>query len=77
MYSIDEDKMEPGTKFKLKSSRGTFSFLRAVHNKTLDVVWIDCFEDETKQFRSFYPDRIKGVVKTRKRRAKVARIGSS
>lgn len=68
--------MEPGTKFKLKNTRGTYSFLRLVENKTLDVIWIDCFDDETKQFRSFYPDKIKGVVKQRKRRTKVARIGA-
>jgi hypothetical protein len=69
--------MEVGTKFKLKNTRGTYSFLRLVENKTLGVTWVDCFEDETKQFRSFYPDKIKGVIKTVKRRPKVARIGAS
>jgi hypothetical protein len=64
--------MVEGTKFKVKNLRETFTFLRYAVNATLGTDWVDCLADETKQFKSFRPDRIKGVVKPkrpRKRRA--------
>lgn len=53
----------PGMKFKIKNSRGVFIFRNVAHNTKLDISWVDAMDDYTGEFRSFYLDRIKSVVK--------------
>jgi hypothetical protein len=65
-YNYGKDKMVEGTKFKIKNKRGTYSFVQHVKNVTLDKEWIDCLDDDTKQWKSFTIDSISRIVKPRK-----------
>ena len=66
-YKIGNDVMVPGTKFKVKYSRGEFKFRCVATNTRTGKVWIDAIEVGA-AFRSFYPEMIKGVVKPKRRR---------
>ena len=65
-----KDEIGPGTPLKFKNQRGTFKFIKWVHNQDLDVQWIDCMDNTTGEFRSFYIERLKGIVKKKSRRHK-------
>ena len=71
-YTLDfgKDEIGPGTPLKFKNQRGTFKFIKWVHNQDLDVQWIDCMDNTTGEFRSFYIERLKGIVKKKSRRHK-------
>ena len=60
------DIIKPGDKIKFKNLRGNFTFHKWVHNSELDVTWIDCMDNKTGEFRSFYIERLKGVVRAKK-----------
>lgn len=62
--------IKPGDKIKIKNERGSFKFLHFVHNIEKDVQWIDCMHPDTGVFRSFYVDRLKGVVHAKRSRRK-------
>lgn len=66
-YEHNGDVMVPGTKFKVKYSRGEFKFRCLATNTRTGKVWIDAIEIGS-AFRSFYPEVIKGVVKPKRRR---------
>lgn len=66
-YEHNGDLMIPGTKFKVKYSRGEFKFRCLATNTRTGKVWIDAIEVGA-AFRSFYPEVIKGVVKPKRRR---------
>jgi hypothetical protein len=71
-YTLDfgKDEIGPGTPLKFKNQRGTFKFIKWVHNQDLDVQWIDCMDNATGEFRSFYIEKLKGIVKKKSRRHK-------
>jgi hypothetical protein len=58
--------IEPGDSLKFKDVRGSFRFIRLAHNIKKDVTWIDCYSPSTGEYRSFYVDRLKGVVHAKK-----------
>ena len=58
--------IEPGDTLKFKDVRGTFRFIQLAHNVKKDVTWIDCYSPTTGEYRSFYVDRLKGVVHAKK-----------
>jgi hypothetical protein len=58
--------IKPGDSLKFKDVRGSFRFIRLAHNIKKDVTWIDCYSPSTGEYRSFYVDRLKGVVHAKK-----------
>lgn len=58
--------IKPGDMLKFKDVRGTFRFVRLAHNIKKDVTWIDCFSPTTGEYRSFYVDRLRGIVRAKK-----------
>lgn len=62
--------IKPGDTIKIKNTRGTFKFIKWVHNSAADVTWIDCMNNLDGQFRSFYMEQLKGVVVPKKSRRK-------
>jgi hypothetical protein len=64
------DVIKPGDTIKFKNVRGQFTFLKFVHNSELDVSWIDCMDGKTKEFRSFYIEKLKTVVRPKRSRRK-------
>jgi hypothetical protein len=69
-YVFGKDTILPNMRFKIKNKRGEFKFRCVAHNAALNTTWIDCMDTDTGEWRSFYPDQIRGVVKPRKRRTK-------
>lgn len=61
----------PGTNIKIKNARGSFKFIKMVHNSNKDVTWIDCVDNSTGEFKSFYIDRLKSIIKNKRSRDKV------
>jgi hypothetical protein len=62
--------IKPGDTIKIKNERGSFKFLQFVHNIEKDVQWIDCMHPASGFFRSFYVDRLKAVIHSKKSRRK-------
>lgn len=58
--------IKPGDLIKFKDIRGTFKFVRMAHNIKKDVTWIDCMNPLTGEYRSFYIERLKGLVRAKK-----------
>ena len=65
-----KDVIKPGDRITFKGVRGEFTFLHMAHNSELDVTWIDCRNPATGEHRSFYVDRLKGLVRAKKSRRK-------
>ena len=79
-YTTPEGRtIEPGEIIKIKGEWGTkFKFIEYVR-RTDDHAkeWIDCYELEKGQlcgYRSFKPDRIKALPKTKRRRSKKSEV---
>ena len=66
------DLIKPGILIKFKGSRGQYKFRCVAHNPRLDVTWIDCIDAITHEWRSFYIDRLIGVVKPKRSRRRRA-----
>jgi len=62
--------INPGDKIKIKNERGYFTFVKWVHNADKNVSWVTCLHGETKQFRHFYLEDLKGPILEKKRRSK-------
>lgn len=64
--------IKPKTLLRIKGERGTFRYVKHVHNSKLDVTWIDTISTKTGLYRSFYLDRIRAIAtaKVSRRRAK-------
>jgi hypothetical protein len=58
--------IKPGDMLKFKDVRGTFRFIQLAHNVKKDVTWIDCYSPTTGEYRSFYVDKLKGPVYSKK-----------
>lgn len=67
---FNKDVIKPGDPVKIKNTRGKFKFLKMVHNSELDVTWIDCMDIKDGQFRSFYLENLKGVIRPKRSRRK-------
>lgn len=61
-----KDIIQPGDMLKFKDVRGSFRFIQLAHNAKLDVTWIDCYNPATGEYRSFYVDKLKGIVHAKK-----------
>lgn len=72
-YEIEhgKDTIVPGDKILFKNTRGRFKFVKLVENHSKNVVWIDCIEEKTHTFRSFYLERLKAKVKPKRPRRKI------
>lgn len=69
-YELEFNKkmVVPGTRLKLKGTRGVFIFHKLVHHSKLDKTWIDCMDDSTGEYKSFYVDKIKAIVQPKRSR---------
>ena len=65
-----KDVIKPGDKITFKGVRGQFTFILMAHNSEKDVTWIDCRNPATGEYRAFYVDRLKSVVRAKKSRRK-------
>lgn len=64
------DVIKPGDRITFKNVRGEFVFILMAHNSEKDVTWIDCKNPTTGEYRAFYVDRLKGLVRAKKSRRK-------
>lgn len=72
-FKFGKDIIKPGDNIQFKDVRGIFKFIRLAHNAVNDVTWIDCFNPTTGEYRSFYTNKLKGLVKNKvKRQSKKA-----
>ena len=62
------DTIVKGDKIAFKNTRGKFVFMKMVENRDTLVSWIDCIEEKTLNYRSFYTDKLKGKIKPRRPR---------
>jgi len=71
-YEVEylKDTIKPGDKIKFKNIRGPFTFIHMAHNSKLDVTWLDCRNNATGEYRSFYIEKLKGLVRDKKSRRK-------
>lgn len=67
-YQLGKDILKPGMKIKIKKEHGEFIFQRVVHHKEKDVMWVDCYSKSG--YRAFYVDRVKCVVKPKRKYVK-------
>ncbi len=74
-YEIDfnGDQIVPLTKIKIKNKRGEFKFRCRATNTQTGRVWIDCLDATSGEWRSFYADQIRNVVKPKRRRKRTVR----
>ena len=66
-----DDVIRPGDKIRFHRRRGVFKFRYMYHNVQKDVQWIDCIDEASGQFRSFYLDELKTVIRPKKSRRRV------
>ena len=68
----NKDTILPNELIAFKNTRGKFRFIKFVQNNETGLSWIDCIDDKTLNYRSFYADRLRGKIKPRQpRRRKV------
>lgn len=67
---FNNDLIKPGDKLKFKGVRGTFQFKWLAHNSKLDSTWIDCYDCNTRELRSFHLAKLKAVIRPKKSRRK-------
>lgn len=65
-----KDEIVPGTPLKFKYERGVFLFVKMVHHEEKNVTWIDCKDKNKGVYRSFYIEKLMGVIKPKKKRKK-------
>jgi hypothetical protein len=71
-FQFGNDLLQPGTVLRFKNTRGRFWFRFVATNVEIDKTWIDCVDVYTHEFRSFYIEKLSGVVKPKRSRRKVA-----
>lgn len=59
--------LRPGTEFSVHGVKGRCRFIRHVRNTNTETEWVEGFSTD-KQFRAFYPERIKTVHHTTRTR---------
>lgn len=65
-----QDLMKPGDIIKIKNQRHSFKFIKVCHNAEKDVTWVDVMSTKDGQFRSFYVEKIKLIVRPKRSRRK-------
>jgi hypothetical protein len=65
-----KDLIQPGDKILFRNTAGKFTFIKVVDNLQLGITWIDCFQDKTQTYRSFYVQKLKSKVKPKRPRGK-------
>jgi hypothetical protein len=68
------DVIKPGDKIRFKNRRGVFSFRDWCHNAEKDVTWINCVDDKSHQFRAFYMEELKSVIRPKRSRARKSKV---
>jgi hypothetical protein len=73
-FELDGDTILPKALIKFKNTRGSFKFRCVATNTQTGKTWIDCINADTGEWKSFYVEKLKGLVKPRRprRRRKVA-----
>lgn len=73
-FELDGDTILPKSLIKFKNTRGSFKFRCVATNTQTGKTWIDCINADTGEWKSFYVEKLKGLVKPRRpvRRRKVA-----
>ncbi|WXW92589.1 oxidoreductase [Streptomyces phage Enygma] len=73
-FELDGEVILPKALIKFKNTRGTYKFRCVATNTKTGKTWIDCINAETGEWKSFYVERLKGLVKPKRsrRRRKVA-----
>lgn len=66
--TIGKDELVPGVLIRFKNTRGTFKYRCVAWNVKTGKKWIDCLDTKQGSCRSFYIEKFKGVVKSRKPR---------
>ena len=67
-YQHGKDIIVPGTPLKIKYERGIYKFEKHVVNSKTKTEWIDVIGPDG--YRSFYPERLKGIIKPKRKRKK-------
>lgn len=65
-----KDLIKPGTVVRFKACRGRYRFRLMATNTAIDKTWIDCVDVMTHEYRSFYIEKLIGVVKPKRSRRK-------
>lgn len=75
-YELDfmGDVIKPGDKVRFRNRRGVFTFRGWCHNTEKNVQWVNCLDNKTMQFRNFYMDELKCVIRPKKSRAKKTKV---
>lgn len=69
-FPFGKDVIKPGDTIRIRNLRGTFKVFKFVHNMEKNVQWVDCMDNKTGEFKSFYVEKIKTVVRPKRSRRK-------
>lgn len=64
------DVITPGMPIKFKNDRDVYQFQRVCTHRITESQWIDCLSQTRKSFHSLPLEKLKGVVKAKRSRAK-------
>lgn len=67
---IKKELVKPGTLLVLKNDRNVYVFERMCYNSELEKEWVDLRSQSNGDWKSVYPDKIKGLFVAKKSRAK-------
>lgn len=67
-FEFEGDTIIPKMPIKFKNTRGVFKFRCVATNIRTGKTWIDCINSDTGEWKSFYIEKLKGVVKPKARR---------
>lgn len=72
-FEFEGEMVMPKMPIKFKNTRGVYKFRCLATNIETGKTWIDCINADTGEWKSFYIERFKGVVKPKRprRRRKV------
>lgn len=65
-----DDTYVPGDPMRFIGVKGTFKFIKLVYNAEREVEWVDCMDNNTGEFRSFYSNKIKPKPRPKRKRRK-------
>lgn len=65
-FELDGDAILPKSLIKFKNTRGSFKFRCVATNTRTGKTWIDCINADTGEWKSFYVEKLKGLVKPRR-----------
>jgi hypothetical protein len=60
------DLIKPGDKIRIKNLRGTFTVHKFAQHTAKDVMWVDCQDTKTGEYKSFYVEKIKSIVRAKR-----------